>query len=303
VTTARTTFSTKRTDMNVLNAELDILIYWMTERDRVRACKEAREPKPWTADPLLRDYRWCNVRRMDDRVSRWLIENWYGDPDDPDYQLLDAIFARLINWPDALAEIADDRHPDSARGILAARAARGEKVFTGAYVVPGVLGRSKVDSVCDLVEAVICKTNDVLNRGTMQKTWQALMGFDGLGSFLAGQIVADLAQLGMGMEWPDRDHWAPIGPGSARGINRLSGRPKDQAMRQTEFERLLPVLITVLNPRVQALWNDRGLVAMDIQNCLCEFDKYRRLTLGEGKVRARYDGEAPANTQQQAMFS
>ena len=29
---------------------------------------------------------------------------------------------------------------------------------------------------------------------------------------------------------------------------------------------------------------------MDIQNCLCEFDKYRRLQLGEGKVRARYDG-------------
>jgi len=29
---------------------------------------------------------------------------------------------------------------------------------------------------------------------------------------------------------------------------------------------------------------------MDVQNCLCEFDKYRRLQLGEGKVRARYNG-------------
>ena len=54
--------------------ELDILVYWMIERDRIRTAKEAGKPKPWTTDPLLRDYRWCNVRRMDDRVSVWLAE-------------------------------------------------------------------------------------------------------------------------------------------------------------------------------------------------------------------------------------
>lgn len=40
---------------------------------------------------------------------------------------------------------------------------------------------------------------------------------------------------------------------------------------------------------------------MDVQNCLCEFDKYRRLTLGEGRVRARYDGRGDALPQTHAQ--
>lgn len=276
------------------NEELETLVYWITERDRIRALKETGAPKPWTNDPLLRDHRWCNVRRMDDRVSRWLFEHWYDDRHDVEYQLLDAVLARLINWPDALAEITESRNPADVRPILEARAKRGDKVFTGAYVIPGVPGKNKVDSIINLVATVAIRSEEItIDHPTMRGTWGKLMKFDGLGSFLSGQIVADLAHQGLGMEWPDRFTWAPIGPGSARGINRLLGRPKDQAVTQTEFDRLLPGLMATLKPRVQALWKDRGLVAMDIQNCLCEFDKYRRLQLGEGKVRARYEGSGP----------
>jgi hypothetical protein len=277
-----------------VQAELDILIYWIRARERVRAAKESGQPKPWTDDPLLRDFRWCNVRRLDDRVSRWLFERWYGDPDgDP---VAAAALARLVNWPDSLQEISvaqrfadDDLY--EVRSCLHARATRGAKVFTGAYVIPGVAGKNKVDSVCDLIETVArMKRED-----TMKTMWLALTRYDGLGSFLAGQIVADMAHLEAGRSWPDRDTWAPVGPGSARGINRLLGRPKDKAVAQAEFERLLLQLAVVVQPRVAEIWADRRLQAMDLQNCLCEFDKYRRLTLGEGKVRARYDGAAPAD--------
>jgi len=274
-------------------AEVEILVYWMIERDRIRMLKETDAPKPWTADPLLRDYRWCNVRRMDDRVSQWLLEHWYDPRHDPEYQLYDALLARLINWPDSLGEVLDVREFEHVRSTLTARAARGEKVFTGAYVVPGVPGKNKVDSILDLVIAVADKSAEILKCSSMRDTWARLTRFDGIGSFLAGQIVSDLARQGVGMEWPDAGTWAPIGPGSARGINRLLGRPKDRRVPQAEFELLLPELMTALEPRVRGLWKDRGLVAMDIQNCLCEFDKYRRLTLGEGKVRARYAGKGP----------
>jgi hypothetical protein len=287
-----------------VSAELDTLLFWMVERDRVRAAKEAGAPKPWTADPLLRDFRWCNVRRMDDRVSRWLLRNWYDDRHDLEYQLFDAAFARLVNWPDALEEIRDQRNPNDVRTILTTRAARGDKVFTGAYVVPGVPGKNKVDSVCDLVDRIILRAAaspggtlcEDLQAATMRAMWVWFMSFDGLGSFLAGQMVADLCTQSIGMDWPDRGTWAPLGPGSARGMNRVLGRPKDHALAQAEFEQLLPDLVFVVKERVPALWKDRQLVAMDIQNCLCEFDKYRRLQLGEGKVRARYDGAAAAPT-------
>jgi hypothetical protein len=278
-------------------AELDLLVYWMTERDRIRALKENGAPKPWTTDPLLRDYRWCNVRRMDDRVSRWLLANWYGCRDDAADQLVGALYARLINWPEALAAFIEERAPEDARRILKERARAGLKVFTGAYVVPGVAGKNKVDSVIDLIDLVYCNPHYILQATTMRDTWERLTRLAGIGSFLAGQIVADLATQGIGAAWPDRATWAPLGPGSARGLNRVLGRPKVEAVSQTRFDWLLPELCAELKPRVADLWRDRDLIAMDIQNCLCEFDKYRRLTLKEGTVRARYDGAGAAHDQ------
>jgi hypothetical protein len=40
------------------------------------------------------------------------------------------------------------------------------------------------------------------------------------------------------------------------------------------------------------VFNDRHCEAMDLQNCLCEFDKYMRLTNNEGSVRSGYNGKA-----------
>lgn len=279
-----------------VGSEFEILVSWILERDRVRAAKARGVTKPWTTDPLLRDFRWCNVRRMDDRVSVELFATWYAKDQDVETDLTAATLARLVNWPAALMEITGrDGHRFNltdaliARDTLRARAARGEKVFTGAYIVPGVPGRSKVDSVCDTAARVQLQAWH-LARPSMRETWAGLMDLDGLGTFLAGQIVADLAHLNTGSEWPDVATWAPLGPGSARGINRLLGRPKNQPLTQEQFERELPCLMDLLYPRVSRVWDDRRLQAMDIQNCLCEFDKYRRLQLGEGKVRARYEG-------------
>lgn len=292
----------------IVPAELDTLVYWMTERDRIRAAKEAGKPKPWTEDPHLRDNRWCNVRRMDDLVSRELFSHWYPREATPETCLLAAVLARLVNWTPALMEIldADGRGRFSlstlptARATLRRRFNRGDKVFTGAYVVPGVPGKAKVDSVMDLVMAVAARQSLIV-KDSMRGTWTELMKFDGMGSFLAGQVVADLAHLGAGVEWSDAGTWAPVGPGSARGINRLQGKPKDKAVSQTAFQWDLANLMEELKPRVEVLWTDRCLQAFDIQNCLCEFDKYRRLQLGEGKTRSRYDGRAAPG--QGSMFS
>jgi hypothetical protein len=280
-------------------AELETLLYWIVERERIRTQKETGAPKPWTEDGLLRDYRWCNVRRMDDRVSRWLLEHWYCRWTEPADQLLAAVLARCINWPDTLSEIASDFPALSAVGRrLHERKNRGDKMFTGAYVVPGVAGEDKIDSVLLLVTSIqnlleVCP-EQIARLQSMRQTWDWLITFQGLGSFLAGQIAADLSCLAFGLNWPDRQSWAPVGPGSARGINRLLGRQKDRAVRQEEFERLLPLVVETVQLKLPDIWRDRNLIAMDIQNCLCEFDKYRRLTLGEGKVRARYDGGGQA---------
>ena len=282
--------------IKLVDSELASMAAWITERESIRAKKEAGLPKPWTTDPFLRDFRWCNVRRMDDRVSRELLAAWYAPSVSSETTLIAAVLGRLINWTSSLLEITDGgpfelRHLDRARAVLTARAERGEKDFTGAYIVPGIPGKTKVDSVCDLAALVSVEASNVLT-SSMRGTWANLTKFQGLGSFLAGQVVADMAHLPVGRSWADSRTWAPIGPGSARGMNRLMGRPKDRPLHQAEFEILLPELMSILKELVPTIWEDRKLLAMDIQNVACEYDKSRRLQLGEGSVRSRYDGKA-----------
>lgn len=277
-------------------AEWEIFLYWISERERIRQAKVAGRPRPWTLDPLLRDYRWCNVRRMDDKVSQWLLRAWYGQAS-MEGSLVAATLARLINWPDALHAISEGRFFHTAQISFAAQRLqalkdRGQKVFTGAYIVPGVPGMSKIDSVLLTCRDVEDHAEEILD-DTMERTWAQLTKISGLGSFLAGQIVADLAFLNAGLSWKDRGTWAPLGPGSKRGMNRLMGRDKDKAMSQQLFDAELPQVVLEVKADLPEIWNSRGLIAMDIQNCLCEFDKYRRLTLGEGSVRAGYAGSDP----------
>ena len=37
------------------------LLYWISERESIRKKKKSGEPKPWTKDPILRDYKFCHV--------------------------------------------------------------------------------------------------------------------------------------------------------------------------------------------------------------------------------------------------
>lgn len=277
---------------------VEILVHWVRERERVRLLKEAGAPWPWTQDRLLREWRFCNVRRSDDRVSKALLARWYEPSAPADTLLGAAVLGRLVNWPEALLDGTGGapfklEMLDQVRERLTARAARGEKVFTGAYVVPGVPGRNKVDSVCDLAKSASHQANSILG-DSLRGTWAALEAMDGLGSFLAGQIAADLALLPVGARWEDGTTWAPVGPGSARGWNRLTGQSLNRNVSQAEFDIALPQVTDLIRAQVPELWVASPPRGQDIQSVLCETDKAVRLLRGEGTVRARY---RPPSTQ------
>lgn len=61
----------------ILNKEnLKHLYTWITERYNVHLKKDVRKLKaPWTDNPVVRDYRFTNVRREHDRETIWLIDN------------------------------------------------------------------------------------------------------------------------------------------------------------------------------------------------------------------------------------
>ena len=119
--------------------------FWdfITERHRIYLKKAAGAPDPWTDDEILRTYSFCNVFRELDKVTVWVREKW-REPYANNPQLWIAMcLARQVNWPDTLEEVGFPEKTYDAKAVraaLEARKARGEKVYTGAYMISAPSG-------------------------------------------------------------------------------------------------------------------------------------------------------------------
>lgn len=272
---------------------LDRLIAFILERERIRVRKEVtREPWPWTDDSILRRYRFCNVRRNDDKQTRLIHLGWM----DPHRRYIDlwfaAVVARLINWWPTLEEIGFPVPWDRPqfKKVMSQRRERKEKLFTGAYMVraDAVLTGSKADYLADFVLQPMWDAREAIRPregDTLAAFHARLMQYRDMGSFMAAQVVADLkhfdAYLLHAADWQD---WAAPGPGSLRGLQRVFELSKP--MREDEWRANFALIL----PQVNAILSDRIgiLTGQDLQNCLCEFDKYERVLRGEGRPRSIY---------------
>ena len=262
--------------------------YWIAEREKIRLAKERGEPKPWTDDEILQSYRFCNVRRMDDKVSQWLVKNWYKPNYSHKNMLLACALARFINKPESLAIIGFPKNwsPSTIKHKLRKHRDAGNTVFNGAYMVRGNEGEDKIECVVDYYVTPLKKVK--VSTRFMKDAWETVSDCFGFGSFMAGQVVADLRWATEGA-WVDRLYWAPMGPGSARGMNRIHGRDLEFPLKQEQFlDELLGLTDKAQQELPESLTN--RLEMIDWQNCLCEFDKMER-TLWEGRrPKARYQG-------------
>jgi hypothetical protein len=92
--------------------------------------------------------------------------------------------------------------------------------------------------------------------------------------------------------WPLRraNDWrtfAASGPGSKRGLNRVLGRPVQTSWDEHGWRVQLRELHENITPELQRIGLG-DLHAQDLQNCLCELDKYLRAKLGEGRPKRRF---------------
>lgn len=283
---------------------IDRLAHWIKEREKARRAKKAEEPKPWTTDEVIQQYRFCNVRRMDDKVSQWLMENWYVPFFNHKNIVIAACIARFFNKPESLDMITPWVF-DSPKGkpwswpeikeavctVMRTAREEGMTIFNGAYMVRGNDGIDKVSSVMDhYVESVVAKKLHLnLETSSMEYAWADLKECYGWGSFMAGQVVADL-RWAMKGAWVDKFEWAPIGPGSKRGMNILHDRPLEHPLPQEQFGKELTELMSKLKKILPEAITAR-LEAIDYQNCLCEISGYEKVLWQRGRKKQLYPGK------------
>jgi hypothetical protein len=262
------------------------LKYWINEREELRHRKDAGLPRPWTTDPILQTFKFCNVRREDDRVTQWFAKNWRNEQywDEPNF-IPAIMLARTINWPMTLDKIGFPRvwDPEAIKKAMDDLQGRGNKIYTGAYMITaGPTGVKKNDWVIGNAQSYFNKPPKMYD--TLEKTWDQIIAarYPCVGPFIAGQVIADLKQTKHLKGATDWWTWAALGPGSMRGLNRLHGRPVHNSITQRQGLKEMQEARSVLGLQ----W----LCLQDVQNCLCEFDKYIRVLNGEGKPRSGYPG-------------
>lgn len=279
---------------------IDDLFYWVREREAVRVAKERGDPFPWTSDPIIAKYRFCCVRREDDRVTRWVkLEIRDRFAGNPNLWLMLAI-ARQINWPDTLRVLISSGNyawpvdgkfePRILGEVLEGIALLGKKVFTGAYIItaPSTKGAKKTTFVAERTIGELWKSRAAFEalfaeRPRMQDVHRLFMTFDGWGPFLAYQAVVDIRFTPLLSSASDVASWAAAGPGTIRGLNRIAGRPVGAPLKQG-------LALLEMLPLWDRIKRETGveLDFSDVPNVLCETDKYLRVKNTEGTPRAMY---------------
>lgn len=267
-------------------------LYWIGERESIRKKKEAGKPKPWTDDEILQKYKFCNVRRMDDRVSRWLLKNWYEPHFDHKNMVLACVMARLFNTPEALDEIGfpiNGLKVDRTIQVLQRRKDCGLNNFNAAYIVGtvGLKGDKGEIVVRNILVPVSESSFGNIGNFSLEALCADLMALPGIGSFIAGQVSADVRWAVRGL-WRDRRVWAPIGPGSKRGLNRLFGRQPEERVPDTQWKIEFKQTRHLVRDGLPEIY--KRLEAIDVQNCLCELSKYESALQGNRAPKQRYPG-------------
>lgn len=265
------------------------LLHWIRERERIRLLKEAGAPRPWTADPILREWRFCNVNRCDDTVTRWIFEHVIEPHASSPTLWFNLVIARLVNWPPSLAALGYFETWEAERFVRALGGRRG-KVWTGAYMIPaGPPGVDKERHLADSTLSPLWAWRAQAPTDGRCAPWAAFIEqAHSMGGFLVNQVVTDMKYSPVLAAAPDRETFVIAGPGTQRGLNRLFGRALAAGWKRAAAASALAELrvdLVEAEPVLVEVMRDLN----NLSNCMCEFDKYLRVRLGEGKPRARYE--------------
>lgn len=259
--------------------------------------RRAAGVEPLTQDRILSKFRFCNIYRELDTVTRWLADSW-REPhvDDPDLWFAFVVARHMNNIPflKGMEGPPLPWQPERFKRYAEARRRRGDQTFGAAYMIGTRHEGSKSDYLADMVFSPLWHNRERIRPqpGDTLNSFHMMLGqFYGLASFMSAQVVADIKYTEPLLSASDWSTFASSGPGSRRGLNRVLGRPLKQPWTEDEWRLRLADLRAQLLPRFLDLeWELPH--AQDVQNMLCEFDKYERARLGEGRPKQLFRGAA-----------
>lgn len=292
---------------------LELFAHWISERYQIHLKKEAGEPQPWTNDPILANYRFTNVRREQDRQTKYLIRNIIENSrlrlED---KIINIIMFRYWNMWETMRDLGgpwtiEQLNSDATVAEAEAKYRKFVDVnpkhgfFTRAFFTSGAkiqvrraFGRDNTVIGCFDLARYAIKYNipgRVLNAPDQKIATEIIKTMPGIANFLGYQIFVDLTYM---PEFPfSENEFTVAGPGCKNGLRRLFMTTDGLNFEECVFwlRDNLPNIAPQLRPMelmTDLPEEDRFLSVMSLENCLCEFSKYHRAYFGQGRPKQKY---------------
>ena len=273
---------------------------WINERHAIYQRRVRGDQPPWTEDEILSKYKFTNPFRENDKVTIWMRNNWTKPHHNRSYEemIFNCCLFRMIGT----IEFADhhgwvtDWDPVFTKEVIKMRLSKGLRTFTGAYIITNQgLKAPKAEVVVDYFLTPIWEASETLAKiaidtNSLQKVHHAMGKYKGWGGggFMSYEVVTDLYYTPVLDKAEDNFTWANAGPGAKRGLNRINERPLNQSINQTQANK---EMFDIWKMADLYIGNHIPLDKVDMRTLapsLCEWDKYERVRLGQGKPRSVY---------------
>lgn len=269
----------------------DLYWYFACERQNIFINRLNGKPFPWTEDSILKNYKFCNSYRVNDRVSQYLLQNviytskTYSKEDTIFRIVLFKIFNKESTWElleKSLGEIKlENFNKTSYSNVLKKAQDMGEKIYNDAYIscANKVYGYDKKhENHLELIYKMFLEdklAEKIINSKSMEEGFNLLKNYPLIGNFMAYQLITDI-NYSEAVSFSESE-FTVAGPGSERGIRKcfedIKPYTKEEIIKymyenqEKEFKRLGLNFIKI---------PERKLQLIDIQNIFCELDKYLR---------------------------
>jgi hypothetical protein len=287
--------------------------YWnlACERQRIFFARLAGQPAPWTDDPILGTYRFCNAYRASDRVSQYLIrEVVYRHaqeltPEDLIARIvLFRLFSKEPTWEllegghGLLGAAHITEHGDDLDVTLTNAMSSGQTLYTSAFILCANNHFAKARKHSNHLALVKLMLDQglpaaIARCGSLRDLYELLVAYPLIGPFMAYQIATDINYSDL-VDF-DEQTFTMAGPGAVRGIRKVfvdtAGRTDAQVIHWMADHQAQEMARLGLD--FPSLWG-RPLQAIDIQNLFCETDKYSRVAFPElasnrTKIKQRFN--------------
>jgi hypothetical protein len=287
----------------------DLYWYYASQRQAMFERRVAGTALPWTTDPILQTFKFCNVYRAADRVSQYMIRDvCYHDEDcTPEDRLFQIIafrtFSKIETWLAVRAFLG--RYPtldDLGTGAFTkaldhARTVNGG-LYTGAFILCATDAYGQRLKHLNHVELFrhMFLTDDLgkrlLDAVSLREVYDLLHGYPLMGDFMSYQTTIDLNYSAL-VNFSENE-FTQAGPGALRGIKKCftdlgDYTPADVISWMVDNQ---DGEVARLGLPFTGLYG-RPLHAIDCQGLFCETDKYCReaapeLASARKRIKARF---------------